>query len=137
MDLDRFFQTFADRFMEGDLAALAPLHVYPLVVYRPDGISVEHTPEDTVHALADCLMNLRANGARKACVQLDKIGLPQNERQPCDMTWQLLDESGQELGDLQLRYCCRLQDTEIRIELIDIVRTFQRVSFHVASIANH
>ncbi len=123
--------------MEGDLGSLGDFHVHPLVIYQPGGIRIERTPEDTVHALADCLMNLRASGARGACVRLDKIGPPQNERQPCDMTWLIWDEKGSQIGDIQVRYFCRLQDAQIRIELIDIVRTFQRIASPVASIANH
>ncbi len=123
--------------MAGDLAAIAAFYIHPLVVYQPEGIRIERTPEDTVHALADCLMNLRAGGAQTAHVRIDRIGPLQNARQPCDITWLFSDKNGGQVGTIQLRYFCRLQNGEVRIELIDIAENFQRCATRLSTLASH
>lgn len=123
--------------MAGDLNGVAALYAHPLIVYRPDGIVIEKTPADTVVALADRLLSVRAGGADHITITLDQTGTLQNDRQPFDVTWLFKDARGAILGESQLRYFCRLNGDQVQIELIDIMHAFRSRAIPMANAANH
>ena len=137
LDSGRFFQTLADRFIEGDLRTAVTFYSHPLVVYGPQGIRIEKTPDDTIRTLAGRLMDVRSGGAESVLVTIDSIGRTQNRRQPFDATWTFLDADGVPVGQSRFRYFCRHIGPDLKIELMEIMQVFQTLATSQATFVSH
>ena len=137
MDMDRFFQRLADCLMSGDLATAATCYAHPLVVYAPEGIRIEKTPEDTMQILAERFLCARSGGATRAVTRLDSMEQLQNNRRSFDVTWTFLDEDEQPVGTSQFRYFCREFDGTPKIELLDIIQIYRLNAMPLAGAISH
>lgn len=137
MDMQHFFQRLVDRFIAGDLETVAKLYVHPLIIYRPTGITIERTPEDTVLSLAERLISIQSGGATSVRVTIDEMGTLLDTRQPFDVTWRFLNRDDEQVGISQLRYFCRMRDGHPRIELVDILQSYRQERVTMATAVNH
>ncbi|WP_160765546.1 hypothetical protein [Kangsaoukella pontilimi] len=137
MDMPLFFQRLAENHLAGDLNAVLACYAHPLVVYEPTGILIHKTPEDSARRLAERLISLRSGGAVAVKTRLEKTGPVLNKRQPYDVTKTYLDDRHSPVGESRLRYFCRSDTDQIRVELIEILQSFRMDIYPTASVASH
>ena len=137
MDMPLFFQRLAESHVAGDFDAVVACYAHPLVVYEPYGILIYKTPEDSARRLAERLISLRSGGAVAVQTRLEKTGPVFNRRQPFDVTKTYLDDQRSAVGESRLRYFCRSDPDQIRVELIEILQSFRMDAFPRASVASH
>jgi len=110
-------------FSEGRLDGLSDHYAYPLVIYLPEGIRIEMTPEDTAEAIFARRMVALKAGMRSVRVRIAKVAEMEGRRIPVRLSWDFLGEDGRLIGRSSMRYFCRRSaDGALRVEMIEFTR---------------
>lgn len=114
-------QALATAFSRGDVDALSDHYVYPLVVYLPDGLRIDMSPEDTARAaFARRAAAVRA-GMRRVRVRILDVAEMEGNRIPASLSWDFLDGGDRLIGSSRMRYFCRRSaEGRLRVEMIEV-----------------
>ncbi|MDU8943329.1 hypothetical protein [Ovoidimarina sediminis] len=127
--LSRFCQDLADAVIEGRLDDALRVYSYPLAVYRPGGVNVERSREDTQRALTGRMSVAKSNGTVAIATKLLNIDRSKQGRIILEVEWAYLGPACKELDRTHLRYYCRTDGSgALRIEMVDL----ERMAFHGA-----
>ena len=122
MDIPAFFQSLADDFMAGRHQSFAEAVLHPLVIYSPDEIRIEKSPQQTLDVLSQRLASARMAGAVKAVSETRESGVVSKGRVPIDVIWRFMSRENVQTGVDEVRYFLRKDvDGQMRIELMEVI----------------
>jgi hypothetical protein len=118
--VEELCDSLAAAFSKGRTERLSQYYVYPLVVYLPDGIRIEMTPEQTAETVfARRAVALRA-GMRSVQVRIEEVREIEGGRFVTRLSWEYLGAGERRIARSAMRYFGRrFADGTLRIELIE------------------
>ena len=121
-ELEAFFLAQAEHFAAGRFDLIADAHRFPLPIYRPDGITLERTREDTLRAVWSIRSTALTRGAPGAAAEVVEERVLEAGRVMARVIWRFLTPEGTELAASDARfYLRRGPEGGYLIEMIELI----------------